>query len=183
MVTSQPSITNCPKLFAEYVLLVYVCLFFFTFAICLMLFQVAIAWGFHLFPFRTEKLSLTAPMVLRTSGRVGRRRFQWVLRRWKLPEDFFCMYSFLLLPSENMPSVFLLFFLFFFPFFSCFVSLCLSSFVLCYSRDVDLTDSSNYYRLNESFSYSLWHFRLQFYLLVFFLHLLFILNSATLLQI
>ena len=28
-------------------------------------FQVAIAQGFHLFPFRTEKLSLVTPMVLR----------------------------------------------------------------------------------------------------------------------
>ena len=27
--------------------------------------KVVIAWGFHLFPFRTEKLNLTAPMVLR----------------------------------------------------------------------------------------------------------------------
>ena len=35
------------------------------------LIQVAIAQGFHLFPFRTEKLSLVTPMVLRHSGRVG----------------------------------------------------------------------------------------------------------------
>ena len=34
--------------------------------------MVAIATGFHLFPFRTEKLSPLAPMVLRKSGRVGR---------------------------------------------------------------------------------------------------------------
>ena len=39
------------------------------------LIQVAIAQGFHLFPFRTEKLSLITPMVLRNSGRVGSRRF------------------------------------------------------------------------------------------------------------
>ena len=37
--------------------------------------QVVIARGFHLFPFRTEKLSLVTPMVLRNSGRVGSRRF------------------------------------------------------------------------------------------------------------
>ena len=39
--------------------------------------SVAIAWGKHLFPFRTEKLSPTAPMVLVPygAGRVGRRRF------------------------------------------------------------------------------------------------------------
>ena len=32
--------------------------------------------GFHLFPFRTEKLSPITPMVLRKSGRVGSRRFR-----------------------------------------------------------------------------------------------------------
>ena len=37
--------------------------------------KVAIASGFHLFPFRTEKLSLITPMVLRNSGRVGSCRF------------------------------------------------------------------------------------------------------------
>lgn len=37
--------------------------------------QVVIASGFHLYPYRTEKLSLTTPMVLRKSGRVGSRRF------------------------------------------------------------------------------------------------------------
>ena len=36
--------------------------------------QVVIATGPHLFPFRTEKLSPLAPMVLRNSGRVGRRQ-------------------------------------------------------------------------------------------------------------
>ena len=35
---------------------------------------VVTALGFHLFPFRTEKLSPIAPMVLHTRGRVGRRR-------------------------------------------------------------------------------------------------------------
>ena len=35
-----------------------------------------IALGFHLFPFRTEKLSPITPMVLRKSGRVGSRRFR-----------------------------------------------------------------------------------------------------------
>ena len=40
-------------------------------------FPVAMARGKHLFPFRTEKLSLSAPMVLGSQGpgRVGRRRF------------------------------------------------------------------------------------------------------------
>src|SRR4051795_1358776 len=39
-------------------------------------FPVALARGKHLFPFRTEKLSLSAPMVLGSQGpgRVGRRR-------------------------------------------------------------------------------------------------------------
>ena len=40
------------------------------------LIKVVIALGFHLFPFRTEKLSPTTPMVLRKSGRVGSRRFR-----------------------------------------------------------------------------------------------------------
>lgn len=41
------------------------------------LIQVAIAQGFHLFPFRTEKLSSLTPMVLRLSrGRVGSRLFK-----------------------------------------------------------------------------------------------------------
>ena len=41
------------------------------------LFPVALARGKHLFPFRTEQLSLSAPMVLGSQGpgRVGRRRF------------------------------------------------------------------------------------------------------------
>ena len=39
-------------------------------------FKVVIARGIHLFPFRTEKLSLVTPMVLRNSGRVGSRRFR-----------------------------------------------------------------------------------------------------------
>ncbi len=39
--------------------------------------RVTIAAGIHLFPFRTEKLSPPAPMVLqgRLCGRVGRRPF------------------------------------------------------------------------------------------------------------
>ena len=37
--------------------------------------KVAIARGFHLFPFRTEKLSPSALMVLPVGGRVGRRPF------------------------------------------------------------------------------------------------------------
>ena len=45
---------------------------------------VVIASGFHLFPFRTEKLSPTAPMVLHTRGRVGRRQlFQPRLKKFK----------------------------------------------------------------------------------------------------
>ena len=43
------------------------------------IFPVVIATGFHLFPFRTEKLSPTAPMVLHTRGRVGRRHFMKAL--------------------------------------------------------------------------------------------------------
>ncbi|WP_289773455.1 hypothetical protein, partial [Phocaeicola sartorii] len=39
---------------------------------------------------RTEKLSLTTPMVLRHSGRVGSRRFTELLRNNQVPEEFFC---------------------------------------------------------------------------------------------
>ena len=50
-----------------------------------------IATGFHLFPFRTEKLSPTAPMVLHTRGRVGRRHFTKALSsQWT--RGFFCVY-------------------------------------------------------------------------------------------
>ena len=48
---------------------------FFLFRIMSDLIQVTTAPGFHLFPFRTEKLSPVTPMVLRNSGRVGSRRF------------------------------------------------------------------------------------------------------------
>jgi hypothetical protein len=49
------------------------------------LFPVALARGKHLFPFRTEQLSPSAPMVLgpQGPGRVGRRRF--FLRHWVAP--------------------------------------------------------------------------------------------------
>src|SRR6188768_3235061 len=45
--------------------------------------SVALARGKHLFPFRTEQLSLSAPMVLgpQGPGRVGRRRFLHTRRR------------------------------------------------------------------------------------------------------
>ena len=44
---------------------------------------------FHLFPFRTEKLSFATPMVLRTSGRVGSRRLTESLEAVML-RGFFC---------------------------------------------------------------------------------------------
>src|SRR3954466_12806981 len=49
-------------------------------------FSVVIARGSHLFPFRTEQLSPSAPMVLgpRGPGRVGRRRFIYTARpHWR----------------------------------------------------------------------------------------------------
>ena len=46
-------------------------LFFFCFSKDNKDIQVVIASGLHLYPFRTEKLNLTTPMVLRNSGRVG----------------------------------------------------------------------------------------------------------------
>ena len=51
--------------------------------------QVTIARRFHLFPFRTEKLSFVTPMVLRTSGRVGSRRFSFP-GPFRVG-DFFCL--------------------------------------------------------------------------------------------
>ena len=94
MVTSKPSITNCPFTFFQICtgwvytfsgLLIQkletenrnilVMNLSFYFSSCHNLIQVVIARGFHLFPFRTEKLSLVTPMVLRNSGRVGSRRF------------------------------------------------------------------------------------------------------------
>ena len=48
--------------------------------------------GDHLFPFRTEKLSPTAPMVLHTRGRVGRRQlFYKPLSTNLLREAFFAL--------------------------------------------------------------------------------------------
>ena len=79
---SQPSITNCPFTFGPavygwYIRSVYRFHYrlFFTFLHHVYLIQVTIALRFHLFPFRTEKLSSVTPMVLRNSGRVGSRRF------------------------------------------------------------------------------------------------------------
>ena len=48
--------------------------------------------GDHLFPFRTEKLSPTAPMVLHTRGRVGRRQLflQASFNRF-VERGFFCV--------------------------------------------------------------------------------------------
>ena len=51
--------------------------------------QVVIALGFHLFPFRTEKLSPITSMVLRNSGRVDSRRFQRKSLLLKCSKDFF----------------------------------------------------------------------------------------------
>ena len=80
---SQPSITNCPftfgfSVYGWYIRSVYRFHYrlFFTFLHHVCLIQVTIALRFHLFPFRTEKLSSVTPMVLRNSGRVGSRRFQ-----------------------------------------------------------------------------------------------------------
>ena len=58
---------------------------------CFFVIQAATAAGSHLFPSRTEQLSPRAPMVLRHSGRVGRRRFPNPPRSLKRSRgDFFC---------------------------------------------------------------------------------------------
>ena len=59
-----------------------------SFCTAVNLIKVAIVPGFHLFPFRTEKLSPTAPMVLRNSGRVGSRRLYRSLPRDERGGDF-----------------------------------------------------------------------------------------------
>ena len=77
--TSKPSLTNCPKVFrltqgclyCQHSFALYIFLVFKYVTVI----QVVIVSGFHLFPFRTEKLSPSAPMVLHTRGRVGSRRF------------------------------------------------------------------------------------------------------------
>jgi hypothetical protein len=61
--------------------------------------KVAIAAGHHLFPFRTEKLSPPAPMVLRKSGRVGRCRI------YSKPV-FNRAWAFLLVNPVNIPEKF-----------------------------------------------------------------------------
>ena len=73
---SKPSITNCPNtffrkfiistVFSVHYLVLLVCKYVITH------YQVVIAVRSHLFPFRTEKLSSLAPMVLQC-GRVGSR--------------------------------------------------------------------------------------------------------------
>src|SRR5918999_918147 len=56
-------------------------------------FSVVIARGRHLFPFRTEQLSPSAPMVLGSQGpgRVGRRRFE--LEGPSRPGGPFCVWA------------------------------------------------------------------------------------------
>ena len=57
------------------------------------IFPVVIALWFHLFPFRTEKLSTVAPLVLLVitlwRGRVGRRHFYESSEFYKNSELFF----------------------------------------------------------------------------------------------
>ena len=63
--------------------------------------------GDHLFPFRTEKLSPTAPMVLHTRGRVGRRQlFYKPLSTDLLREAFLCVSFFwgASLPKDDASS-------------------------------------------------------------------------------
>ena len=76
--TSKPSLTNCPNGFRSDAMVVYTVSIIFCCVLIVhyvTIIQVVIVSGFHLFPFRTEKLSPSAPMVLHTRGRVGSRRF------------------------------------------------------------------------------------------------------------
>ena len=121
---SQPSITNCPFTFGPavygwYIRSVYRFHYrlFFTFLHHVYLIQVTIALRFHLFPFRTEKLSSVTPMVLRNSGRVGSRRF--FQREALVSEDAgaFLFLGLFCLPCLNLPC------------FACFSFLCFACFL------------------------------------------------------
>ena len=68
------------------------------------LIQVATAPGFHLFPFRTEKLSPVTPMVLRNSGRVGRRRFLEKSSVTSMLRGTFCVYTHPMSDNASLPS-------------------------------------------------------------------------------
>ena len=89
---------------------------FFTFSHHVYLIQVTIALRFHLFPFRTEKLSSVTPMVLRNSGRVGSRRFQ---REAPVSEDAgaFLFWSYFVCLALYLPC------------FACFSFLCFACFL------------------------------------------------------
>ena len=63
-----------------------------------------IAVGSHLFPFRTEKLSPTAPMVLHTRGSVGRRHFTTSLETRKRLGALFFQKPFLIREAD-FPSL------------------------------------------------------------------------------
>ena len=87
---------------------------YFLHHVCLI--QVTIALRFHLFPFRTEKLSSVTPMVLRNSGRVGSRRFQ---REAPVSEDAgaFLFWGYFVCLALYLPC------------FACFVFLCFACFL------------------------------------------------------
>ena len=73
------------------------------------LIKVTIAPGFHLFPFRTEKLSPVTPMVLRNSGRVGSRRFQsGALQPQQLRGSFFTLFFLIWLDLRDFAIFFAL---------------------------------------------------------------------------
>ena len=54
--------------------------------------KVVIVLGIHLFPFRTEKLSPTASMVLRKSGRVDSCRFKGGVHAKSMSSFFYYTY-------------------------------------------------------------------------------------------
>ena len=73
---SKPSITNCPNtFFRKFIVSTVFSVHYLVLLVCKYViphYQVVIAVRSHLFPFRTEKLSSLAPMVLQC-GRVGSR--------------------------------------------------------------------------------------------------------------
>ena len=110
------------------------------------------AKGIHLFPFRTEKLSPLAPMVLPTGGRVGRRRIWWerVTEMWL--SLFFLVVGGMLFMAGRVYSWYGCLFL-------CCLWLVVKSFVDIKSRQswlVYIVDSLFVFSVIVSFIYTLW---------------------------
>ena len=105
------------------------------------LIQVTIALRFHLFPFRTEKLSSVTPMVLRNSGRVGSRRFFREKPLYRKMQGLSCFWA--IIPNRNAMHPFICpFHLSIFRFYSLFLFSLLS---YCYLYGTKLVKNDIFY--------------------------------------